>query len=203
MEEIPKTRQKNQDMMRPTNVPAFGKTSRYHSCNLHGYPIVYYYGDPVKEYTCSPTIVARYQKRISGPLLDRIDIHVEVPRVDYEKLANDRLGEASSAIRARVETARDLQRTRFKDTKLARNDEMTPAEVRDFCRTDAAAQGLLKAAMNQPHLSARGLPPRPETGPHHRRSGRGKHCRRRPPGRVDRFQSRHPYFVLLLAPSPW
>ncbi|MDO8673643.1 MAG: YifB family Mg chelatase-like AAA ATPase [Dehalococcoidia bacterium] len=114
-----------------------------------------YYGDPVKECTCSPTIVARYQKRLSGPLLDRIDIHVEVPRVDYDKLANDRLGEASSAIRARVETARSHQRDRFKDTKLACNAEMTPAEVRDFCRTDAAAQGLLKAAMNQLHLSAR------------------------------------------------
>src|SRR5512142_1296062 len=64
-----------------------------------------YAGDPEKECTCSGTLVARYQKRLSGPLLDRIDIHVEVPRVDYEKLASDRLSEPSKAIQARVESA--------------------------------------------------------------------------------------------------
>jgi len=66
----------------------------------------------VKECTCTSTVIARYQKKISGPLLDRIDIHVEVPRVEYEKLADTRLGESSTAIRARVEAARKCQRQR-------------------------------------------------------------------------------------------
>jgi magnesium chelatase family protein len=114
-----------------------------------------YYGDPEKECTCSMTMVSRYQKRISGPLLDRIDIHVEVPRVDYEKLSSDRLGEPSRAVRARVEEARERQRTRFEGTSLTCNADMGPAEIRQFCQVDAAGQSLLKAAMLQMHLSAR------------------------------------------------
>jgi magnesium chelatase family protein len=114
-----------------------------------------YYGDPEKECTCSMTMVSRYQKRISGPLLDRIDIHVEVPRVDYEKLSSDRLGEPSSAVRARVEAARKRQRVRFEGTALSCNADMGPAEIRQYCQVDEAAQSLLKAAMQQMHLSAR------------------------------------------------
>jgi magnesium chelatase family protein len=114
-----------------------------------------YYGDPVKECTCSQTMVSRYQKRISGPLMDRIDIHVEVPRIPYEKLSDERLGESSAVVRARVEAARALQRERFEGTKLTCNAEMTVAEVREYCRIDGSSQALLKAAMNQMHLSAR------------------------------------------------
>ena len=115
-----------------------------------------YNGDPVKECTCSSTMIARYQKRLSGPLLDRIDIHVEVPRVEYEKLSDKRLGEPSSAIRARVEAARKRQRERFKDVEgVSCNAEMRPAEIREFCELDAAGQSLIKAAMRQLHLSAR------------------------------------------------
>jgi magnesium chelatase family protein len=114
-----------------------------------------YWGDPEKECTCSMTMVSRYQKRISGPLLDRIDIHVEVPRVDYEKLTADRLGEPSSAVRARVEAARERQRVRFEGTSLACNADMGPAEIRQFCQVDEAGKSLLKAAMHQLHLSAR------------------------------------------------
>jgi magnesium chelatase family protein len=114
-----------------------------------------YYGDPVRECHCSPTSIARYQKRISGPLLDRIDIHVEVPRVDYEKLADKRNVENSETIRKRVQAARDRQLQRFTGTKLTCNAEMGSAEVRDFCGTDASAEKLLKAAMQQLHLSAR------------------------------------------------
>ena len=69
-----------------------------------------YYGDSVKQCTCSNSIVTKYQKRILGPLLDRIDIHIEVPRVDYEKLSDQRLGENSEKIRQRVESARQIQR---------------------------------------------------------------------------------------------
>ena len=94
-----------------------------------------YYGDPVKECTCTNSTISRYQKRISGPLLDRIDIHVEVPRVEYEKLADNRLGETSSAIRARVEAARKRQRERFKDVEgVTCNAEMRPAEMREYLR---------------------------------------------------------------------
>jgi magnesium chelatase family protein len=89
-----------------------------------------YYGDPVKECTCSNSVITRYQKRISGPMLDRIDIHIEVPRVEYEKLSDDRLGEPSMDIQARVEDARQRQRDRFADDDLMCNAEMGPAEVR-------------------------------------------------------------------------
>ncbi len=114
-----------------------------------------YLNDPVKECTCSSGQVLRYQKRISGPLLDRIDIHIQVPRIDYEKLAGDRLGESSAKIRARVERARDRQRKRFEGTGLLCNGDMGPAEVRRFCELDEAGRSLLKAAMQQMQLSAR------------------------------------------------
>jgi len=114
-----------------------------------------YYGDPVKECTCSLANVLRYQKRISGPLLDRIDIHVEVPRVDYEKLSGDRLGEKSETIRARVEKARARQRQRFAGTNLQVNADMGPAEVRQYCAIDDAGKHLLRAAMQQMQMSAR------------------------------------------------
>ncbi len=114
-----------------------------------------YANDPFKECTCSPVVVSRYQKRISGPLLDRIDIHVEVPRVDFDKLSDDRRGEPSSVIRARVEAARERQRQRFAGTHLRTNADMGVAEVRTFCRIDDAGRSLLGAAMRQLQLSAR------------------------------------------------
>lgn len=114
-----------------------------------------WYGDAAHECSCSPATVTRYQKRISGPLLDRIDIHVEVPRVPYEKLTEQRLGEASEAVRARVEAARLRQRHRFARTNLVCNAEMRPAEVRQHCPLDAAGLALMKAAMTQLQLSAR------------------------------------------------
>lgn len=114
-----------------------------------------YYGDPVKECTCAPSLITRYQKRISGPLLDRIDIFMEVPRIEYEKLADDRLGENSGSIQKRVESARGIQRQRFHGKKILTNSEMTPVEVKEFCQIDSAAQNLLRAAMKQFHLSAR------------------------------------------------
>jgi len=100
-------------------------------------------------------MVSRYQKRISGPLLDRIDIHIEVPRVEYEKLSDDRLGEPSAAIRKRVEAARGRQAARFAGTRMLANADMGPGEVRDYCRLDDAGKSLLKAAMQQLHMSAR------------------------------------------------
>jgi magnesium chelatase family protein len=119
-----------------------------------------YWGDPVKPCTCAPGLVTKYQKRISGPMLDRIDIHVEVPRVDYDKLSSDRLGEPSEAIRARVEGARSRQRERFANSNngplhIASNADMRVAEVRQFCKLDDAGQSLMRAAMGQLNLSAR------------------------------------------------
>src|SRR6266581_7224173 len=97
----------------------------------------------------------RYQKRISGPFLDRIDIHIEVPRVDYEKLADKRNAEDSKTIRTRVQEARQRQLQRFSGTKMTSNAEIGPTEVREICQTDTSSEKLLKAAVQQLHLSAR------------------------------------------------
>ena len=114
-----------------------------------------YFGDPTHECTCSRGLIESYQKRISGPMMDRIDIHVEVPRVDYEKLSGNTLGEASAAIRTRVEGARRCQEERLRGTNLHANAEMGPAEVRRYCDLDEAGRGLIKAAMRQLNLTAR------------------------------------------------
>lgn len=115
-----------------------------------------YHGDPERNCTCSPSAVARYQKRVSGPLLDRFDIHIEVPRVKYEKLSSERLSEPSKNIRDRVCAARDVQRQRFAQTHLLTNADMGPAEIRTYCPLDEAGQSLMKAAVRQLNLSARG-----------------------------------------------
>ncbi len=114
-----------------------------------------YAGDPVRECRCAASAVARYQKRISGPLLDRIDIHLEVPSVDYEHLADTRSGEPSAAVRSRVESARAIQSRRFDGTALVTNADMGPRELAGFSALDTAGESLLKAAVRQLHLSAR------------------------------------------------
>ncbi|MEJ5203412.1 MAG: ATP-binding protein, partial [Anaerolineales bacterium] len=105
--------------------------------------------------TCAPATVTKYQKRISGPLLDRIDIHIEVPRVEYEKLSDRRLGEPSEIVRSRVEAARERQRQRFGGSNIATNAEMRPADIRKYCVLDDNGRALMKTAMNQLQLSAR------------------------------------------------
>jgi magnesium chelatase family protein len=100
--------------------------------------------------------IRRYQKRISGPLLDRIDIHVEVPRIDYEKLADRRAGEPSSAVRERVERARETQARRFDGSDLRTNADMGPRELQDHVILDEAGENMMRAAVRQLHLSARG-----------------------------------------------
>jgi magnesium chelatase family protein len=114
-----------------------------------------YWGDPTHNCTCTPAMVTRYQKRISGPLLDRFDIHVEVPRVEYEKLTDDRAGEPSEAIRARVTAARQRQQARFEGTSLACNADMGPAHIREHCEVDEAGKSLMRAATQQLGMSAR------------------------------------------------
>jgi magnesium chelatase family protein len=114
-----------------------------------------FWGDPVEECTCSATAIAHHQKRMNGLLLDHLDIHVEVPRVDEEKLADKRNAETSEIIRRRVLAARERQLQRLVGTKLKCNAEMGPAEVRECCHVEPAAEKLLKAAMQQLRLSTR------------------------------------------------
>ena len=99
--------------------------------------------------------MTRYQKRISGPLLDRIDIHVEVPRVDFDKLTDDRLGEPSVVVRARVEAARERQRQRLASTGLTCNADLGPGEVRRHCQLNDVCRSLIRQAMSQLQLTAR------------------------------------------------
>ncbi len=115
-----------------------------------------YYGDPVRACTCSPGAIHRYRNRISGPLLDRIDIFIEVPRVPFEELDDRRRGEPSERIRERVEAARARQRERFQGTRLRNNAEMGPKEIEAFCQLDAAGRALIQQAANQLGLTARG-----------------------------------------------
>lgn len=114
-----------------------------------------YFGDLTRACTCSSSSVTRYQKRISGPLLDRIDIHLDVPRVDYEQLTDRRLSEPSSAVRARVEQARCIQVERYAGTEFRTNADMGPGEVQKFVELDSAGEQLMSAAVRQLGLSAR------------------------------------------------
>jgi magnesium chelatase family protein len=114
-----------------------------------------YYGDPRHPCTCSPAAIARYQQRISGPLLDRFDIHIEVPQVEYEKLAGLGRAEPSSSIRARVEAARQRQRERYSGTAISCNAEAGIVEIRQHCALDREGNSLMRAAMQQLQLSAR------------------------------------------------
>jgi magnesium chelatase family protein len=114
-----------------------------------------WFGDPVKPCTCSPAQISQYQKRISGPLLDRIDIHLEVQRLNFDKLSDVRQSESSETIRQRVQFARDKQAHRFKDSAIKCNADMGVGEIRQFCALDDAGRNLMKAAMQQMQLSAR------------------------------------------------
>ncbi|HEV7215511.1 MAG TPA: ATP-binding protein, partial [Chloroflexota bacterium] len=112
-------------------------------------------GDPARECTCTTAMIARYQARLSGPLLDRIDLHVEVPRVDLDKLADVRPAEASTAVRQRVTSARQRGGRRLEHTTLTCNAEMGAGELRHYCRPGPAAQSLLRTAATRLNLSAR------------------------------------------------
>lgn len=116
-----------------------------------------YSGDPEQACTCSPSSVSRYQRRISGPLLDRFDIFVDVPRVEYEKLITPPSSENSDVVRERISRAIEIQRRRFSDSGLASNSDMGPVEVWNHCAVEDSAQSLMQMAMKQLSLSARGL----------------------------------------------
>jgi len=112
-----------------------------------------YYNHPDKECNCPPGAVQKYLNKISGPLLDRIDLHVEVVPVPYAHLSGTSAGESSSVIRTRVIIARERQRRRYK--KNLTNAQLTTKMVREFCRIDSGGEKLLRDAMNRLHLSAR------------------------------------------------
>ena len=113
--------------------------------------------DPVRECTCTPSAISRYKKRISGPLLDRVDLFVEVPRVEYEKLVEPTKAEESAQVRERIQRSRRVQREKLDGAGILTNADMGPVEVWKFCERDESANGLLQAAMKQMHLSARGF----------------------------------------------
>ncbi len=111
--------------------------------------------DPEKACSCSPAQIIKYQRKISGPIMDRIDLHVEVPRIKFEKLAENNTGESSSSIRARVEKARKTQTARFAGSRIVTNSEMGSQEIKNFCQLDESCVELMKNAVNRLHLSAR------------------------------------------------
>jgi magnesium chelatase family protein len=115
-----------------------------------------YYNHPEKECVCGPGVVKKYLTKISGPLLDRIDLHVEVTPVTYDQLYDTRPSERSGDIRARVVRAREIQHERFKDDAGVHcNALMSPQKAKEVCQIDAVGQKLLKTAMTKLQLSAR------------------------------------------------
>ena len=114
-----------------------------------------YYGHPTRQCTCTQQSVQRYLSRLSGPLLDRLDIHIEVPPVDFEKLADEHQGEPSSEIKKRVEAARKIQQNRLSGTSANCNAQMNAAMTREFCKASDAAMKMLQVAFDRLGLSAR------------------------------------------------
>jgi magnesium chelatase family protein len=114
-----------------------------------------YYGDPRRECRCGTKEVQKYRQRISGPLLDRIDLHIEVPAVKYEELSGKIPGEASEAIRGRVEVARKVQQGRLGKSKASCNARMSSRQMKEHCQLDEASQELLRVAISDLNFSAR------------------------------------------------
>jgi len=114
-----------------------------------------FFGDPIHQCSCSPLMITRYRSRISGPLLDRIDIHIEVPAVKYRDLVDRGESESSALIAARVERSRDVQKERFLGSRVRCNSQMTARMIRKFCEPDAAGSRMLEVVTDRLGLSAR------------------------------------------------
>ncbi|MEA3463474.1 MAG: YifB family Mg chelatase-like AAA ATPase [Patescibacteria group bacterium] len=112
-------------------------------------------GDNEKNCVCSPSQIISYKKKISGPILDRIDLHIEVPRINFDKLSADAQSENSQTIKKRVQQARTIQQQRFKNSPFITNSEMSSEAVKRFCKVDNTSMNLLRNAVDQMHLSAR------------------------------------------------
>ena len=114
-----------------------------------------YYGDPKHECTCTPPQIQKYKSRISGPMLDRIDIHVEVPSVSYSDLSSDAKEETSAEIKKRVEKARLIQQNRYKDDGIYTNSQLSSSMIRKYCRISPEIKEVLRSAFDNLGLSAR------------------------------------------------
>ena len=114
-----------------------------------------FHGDPLHQCLCTPHQIQTYRARVSGPLMDRIDIHIEVPAIKFNEISSDVPGEPSAAIRDRVTFARSVQLERFKTDSIYANAHMKPRHIRKYCKIDADSQRLMEAAMNRLGLSAR------------------------------------------------
>ncbi|WP_233189476.1 ATP-binding protein [Geothermobacter hydrogeniphilus] len=112
-------------------------------------------GDPQHPCSCTPLMTQRYRSRLSGPLLDRIDLHIEAPRVAHKDLAATCSAESSAAIRARVEAARQIQRKRLEPFGLHTNSQMQARHLKQFCRLDAEGEKLLEMVVDRLGMSAR------------------------------------------------
>jgi magnesium chelatase family protein len=114
-----------------------------------------FFNDHLRNCTCTPQMIARYLQRISGPLIDRIDIHVEVPRLKHDELLRKTPGEPSADIRARVRQAREMQYVRFSGSKVFCNAQMTSKHMKLWCKLSEDAEMMLKQAIEHLRLSAR------------------------------------------------
>jgi magnesium chelatase family protein len=111
--------------------------------------------DPQKECTCTPNQISNYKKKLSGPILDRIDLQIEVPRLKFEKITGDSLSEKSEDVRQRIIKAREIQLKRFKDAEIFTNAEMNNQLLKKFCQIGEPEKELLKLAINKMHFSPR------------------------------------------------
>jgi magnesium chelatase family protein len=114
-----------------------------------------YYGDPFHECSCTALMIQRYRSKISGPLFDRIDIHVEVPAVKFQELSRDSSAESSASIQERVKRARFIQQQRFSRMKIHCNAQMSSRHLKSYCQVDEASRRLLETAINKLGFSAR------------------------------------------------
>ena len=115
-----------------------------------------FYGHPTKECTCSKGTPQKYLAKVSGPLLDRLDIHIEVPQVDFQKLSAEEKGESSAEIKKRVNSARAIQLERYKGTNIYSNAKMGDKELQEYCHLDEKCVALIERAFKVLNLSARG-----------------------------------------------
>lgn len=114
-----------------------------------------YLNDSLKECVCAPSQIIRYKRKLSGPLLDRIDLHVEVPRLKYEEMSYNSAGETSQTVRKRVEAARAIQASRFSGDGILTNREMSIRHIKKYCALDETAENMMKNAVNSMNFSTR------------------------------------------------
>ena len=114
-----------------------------------------YLGDRERPCTCLPGQVAKYSKKLSGPIIDRIDLHVEVPRLKFDKLTEEKVAESSSEVRAKIEAVRKIGQERYAGLPYSTNAEIPAQDIKRFCPVDQTTQDLLRNAVDRMHLSAR------------------------------------------------